>query len=136
MPIDVLWEQMDWEANPSGPAPTRTLRIVPDERGLVERVLSNLQDGDLPHLRFISHETVTVFHQQHIAQLLSELEVLGTRVREPEATKQLAAVLQLVADANGTMDSLVAFRVRAVGHAVAADGGWCDPEPPRLNRGR
>jgi hypothetical protein len=118
MPIDVIWEQMDWEANPSGPAPTRTLRIVPDERGLVERVLSNLPDGDLPYLRFISHETVTVFHQQHMAQLQSELEVLGTRVREAEVTKQLAAVLQLVADANGTMDSLVAFRARAGGHAA------------------
>jgi hypothetical protein len=108
---------MDWEANPSGPAPTRTLRIVRDERGLVERVLSNLPDGDVPYLRFISHKTVTVFHQQHIAQLQSELEVLGTRVREPEVTKQLAVVLQLVADANGTMDSLVAFRARAGGTA-------------------
>ena len=113
VPIDVLLEEMDWEAEPSGPAPTRVLRAVPDDHSLMERLLSVLQGGDLPYLRFISLETVTIFHQQHIAQLLTELEALSTRQQhDPLVTRHLGAVTQLVSAARGLKDTLVAFRVR------------------------
>lgn len=112
MPIDVLWEEMDWEAESSGPAPTRVLDVVRDDHSLVERFLSDLQGEDFPHLRFISHETVTVFHQQHIAQLATELEALSTRKHDPQVAKHLRAVLQLVSAARGPKDTLIAFRVR------------------------
>jgi len=118
VPIDVLWEEMDWEAAPSGPAPTRVLKVVPDDHSLVERFLSDLDSGEFPNLRFISHETVTVFHQQHIALLITELEALSTRKHDPDIAKHLSAVLQLVTAARGQKDTLVAFRVRKGEHAA------------------
>jgi hypothetical protein len=36
-----------------------------------ERCLADYRVADFPHLRFISHETVTIFHQRHIPQLLA-----------------------------------------------------------------
>ena len=107
VPIDVLWEEMEWEAEPSGPTPTRVLKVVPDEHTLFERFLSDLEGEDFPYLRFISHETVTVFHQQHIAHLITELEALSTRKHDPEVAKHLSAVLQLVSAAHGLKDTLV-----------------------------
>jgi hypothetical protein len=112
MPIDVLWEEMDWEANPAGPAPTRVLKAVRDDHSLVERFLVDLEDGEFPHLSFISHETVTVFHQPSIERLIAELEALSRRKHDPHVATHLRAVLQLVSAARGPKDTLVAFRAR------------------------
>jgi hypothetical protein len=112
MPIDVLWEEMDWEANTSGPAPTRVLDIVRDDHSLVKRFLSDLEDGAFPYLSFINPETVTIFHQQHIAQLISELEALSMRSHDPQVAAHLRAVLQFVSAALGPADTLIAFRAR------------------------
>jgi hypothetical protein len=112
MPIDVVWEEMDWEANPSGPAPTRVLRVVPDNHSVVERLLSGLEGEDFEYLRFISHESVTIFHQPHISQLITELELLGTRKHDPQMAEHLSAILQVVSESIGVRDTLVAFRAR------------------------
>ena len=110
MPIDVLWEKMDWEANPAGPAPTRVLKAVRDDHSLVECFLVDLDE--FPYLSFISHETVTVFHQPSIEQLIAELEALSRRKHDPHVGTHLHAVLQLVSAARGPKDTLVAFRAR------------------------
>ena len=114
MPIDVLWEEMDWEDGTLGPAPTRVLDALRDDHSLVERVLANLDDAAFPYLSFISLETVTVFHQRHIGQLLSELEALCGRNHAPEVAKHLRAILQFVSAAHGPEDTSIAFRVRAL----------------------
>ena len=112
MAIDVLWQEMDWEAETLGPAHTRVLDIVRDDHSLVERFLSNLEGADFAYQRFISHETVTIFHQQHLPQLITELEALCDRDYDPEVAKHLRAVLQLVIAACGPSDTLIAFQVR------------------------
>ena len=112
MPIDVLWEEMDWEDETPGPAPTMVLDVLRDDQSLVERFLCDLQGADFPYLRFISQETVTIFHQQHLAQLVTELEALCARNHDPQVAKHLRAVLQLVSAARGPRDTLIAFRVR------------------------
>jgi hypothetical protein len=112
MPIDVLWEEMDWEANPAGPAPTRVLKAVRDDHSLVERFLADLDDAEFPKLSFINRETVTVFHQRSIEQLTAELGTLSRRRHDPEVGSHLRAVLELVSAAQGVKDTLVAFRVR------------------------
>ena len=113
MPIDVLWEEMDWEDGTLGPAPTRVVDILRDDHSLVEQFLAGLNDADFPYLAFISLETVTVFHQRHITQLLTELECLCGRDHAPEVAKHLRAVLQFVSAAHGPEDTSIAFRVRA-----------------------
>jgi hypothetical protein len=112
MPIDVVWEEMDWEANPSGPAPTRALKTVPDNHSVVERLLSSVEGQDFEYLRFISHDTVTFFHQQHISQLLTELELLGAQKHDPQMAAHLSAIRQLVSESLGAKDTLVTFRAR------------------------
>ena len=112
MSIDVLWEEMEWTHGGPGPAPTRVLDIVPDEQGVVEYLLSDLDGLAVPYLRFISHETVTIFHQQQLAQLIGELEALGARQRDPRVAQHLRAVVRLVSVAVGSKDTLIAFRVR------------------------
>ena len=113
MPIDVLWEEMDWEGGTQGPALTRVLEVVRDDHSLVERFLLDLDGTDFPYLSFISLETFTVFHQSHLAQLIAELKALCARDHDPQVTKQLRAVLQLVSSAHGPRDTLITFRVRA-----------------------
>jgi hypothetical protein len=120
VPIDVLWEEKDWEDGTPGPAPTRVLEVVRDDHSLVERFLSGLNGADFPYLHFISLETVTVFHQPHIAQLITELEALCARDHDPHVAKHLRAVLQLVSAAYGPQDTLIAFRVRAQKEQYAA----------------
>ncbi len=112
MPIDVLWEEMDWEAETSGPAPTRVLEAVRDDHSLVERFLLDLDSAAFPYLSFISLETVTVFHQANIGQLIMELEALCEQDHDPQVEKHLHEVLQLVAASQGPEDTLIAFRVR------------------------
>jgi hypothetical protein len=112
MPIDVLWEIMDWEVNPAGPAPIRMLKAVRDDHSLVESFLVDLDEAEFPYLSFINHETVTVFHQQHIGQLIAELEALSRREHDPSVATHLHGVLQLVSGARGRKDTLVAFRAR------------------------
>jgi ribosomal protein L22 len=112
VPIDVAWEVMDWPAEPSEPAATRVLRVLPDDHSVVACMLSGLEGREFPYLRFISHETVTVFHQQHIGQLITEPETLSRGTHDAQAAKHLSAVLQLVTAAHGVKDTLVAFRVR------------------------
>jgi len=112
MSIDVLWEEMQWEDEAADqPAETRVLAVVRDEHSLVERFLADFRVAEFPYLRFISHETVTIFHQQHIPQLVKELEALCKQDHEPEVEKQLHAVLHLVCDAYGSENTLIAFRV-------------------------
>jgi hypothetical protein len=120
VPIDVLWKEMYWEADLTGPAPTRILKSVQDDCSLVERFLSNLKDDEFPYLSFISHETVTIFHQQHIGQLIAELQALRARDHEAQVAKHLDAVLQLVSAALGPEDTLIAFQVRQPINTVAA----------------
>jgi hypothetical protein len=103
---------MDWAANTSGPAPTRVLAAVRDDDSLVERFLSSLDGGDFPNLAFISHETVTVFHQQAIPELIRELEALSARRHDAQVAHHLRVVLQLISGAHGSKDTLIAFRVR------------------------
>jgi hypothetical protein len=110
--IDVFWEEMDWEDETEGPAPTRTLEVVRDSHSLVERFLSGLEGAEFPHLSFISRETFTVFHQQHIVQLITELEALSRQNHDPQIAKHLRAVSQLVFKACGSKDTLIVFRVR------------------------
>jgi hypothetical protein len=112
VPIDVLWEKVNWEAETLGPAPTRVLAAVRDDQSLAEHFLSDLDGGDFSSLHFISHETVTVFHQQHIAQLVTELEALSDRKHDPQVAKHLRAVLELISAARGSKDTLISFRVR------------------------
>jgi hypothetical protein len=110
--IDVLWEEMDWEAETSGPVPTRVLDSIRDDQSLVERFLTDLESKHFPHLSFISRETVTIFHQQHIPQLVQELEALSERKHEPQVATHLGAVLQFVTAACGPEDTLISFQVR------------------------
>ena len=112
MPIDVFWEDFDWAADTSGPVPTRVLKVVRDDHSLVTRFLTALQHDEFPHLSFISHETVTVFHQRSLGPLVGELEALRKREQDPAVLKQIGAVLELVAGARGPTESLIAFRVR------------------------
>ena len=112
MPIDVLRTEVDWEANPNGPAPSRILGAVHDDHSLVARFLANLEANDFPYLSFISLETVTVFHQQHLAQLVSELQALCERDHDAQVGVHLHAVLQFVSAAAGPKDTSIEFRVR------------------------
>ena len=112
MSIEVLWEEIQWkDETPDEPAETRVLTVVRDEHSLVERFLADFRVADFPYLRFISHETVTIFHQQHIPQLVNELEALCEQDHEPEVEKYLHAVLHLVCRARGSENTLIAFRV-------------------------
>ncbi|MGH2372982.1 MAG: hypothetical protein ACRDIC_05830 [bacterium] len=112
MPIDIFCEEMDWEAETAGPAPTRVLAGVRDDQSLVEQLLSDLDSGEFPYLGFISQDTVTVFHQHHFAQLVKELEALSARKHDPQVAKHLHTILQLISAARGPKDTLIAFRVR------------------------
>jgi len=112
LPIDVLWEEMYWEADASEPAPARTLEVVRDDFSLVERFLQDLKADEFPYLAFISRETVTIFHQRHLAQLVDELEVLSERNHEAQVADQLRAVLKLVSAAQGPEDTMIVFRIR------------------------
>ena len=118
MPIDVLWTEVDWEANPDGPAPSRVLSAVHDDHSLVARFLANLKADDFPYLSFISLETVTVFHQQHLAQLIMELRVLCERKHDPQVEKHLQVVLGFVSAARGPKDTSIEFRVRQATRAA------------------
>src|SRR5258706_15499454 len=112
MCINVLWEEMWWNnKTPDEPAQTRVLAVVRDEHSLVERFLADFRVADFPYLRFISHETVTVFHQQHIPQLVKELEALCEQDHEPEVEKHLHDVLHLVHRAHGSENTFIAFEV-------------------------
>lgn len=112
MAIDVFWEEMDWEDETEGPAPTKVLEVVRDDHSLVEHFLSDLEGTKFPYLSFISHETFTVFHQQHIVQLVTELETLCRQNHDPQVARHLRAVLQLVFRACGSNDTLIVFRAR------------------------
>jgi len=111
MSIEVRWEEMRWnDEAPDQPAESHVLAVVSDKYSLVERFLVAFRVAEFPYLRFISHETVTIFHQQHIPQLLQELEALCEQDHEPEVEKHLHAVLDLVRGAQGSENTLIAFR--------------------------
>ena len=80
MSIEVLWEEMRRrDEAPQQPPETRVLAVVRDEHSLVERFLADFRVADFPYLSFISRETVTIFHQQHIPQLVkAAVAELGT----------------------------------------------------------
>ena len=110
MPIDVLWEEMCWSDKPHEPVESHVLAALPDEHSLVERFLVDFRTADLPCLRFISHETVTIFHQQQIPQLIKELEALREQDHELDVEKLLRAVLDFVRSSYGAENTLIAFR--------------------------
>jgi len=112
VPIDVQWEEMDWEANVSGPAPSRTLQLVSDDNSLVRGILSDLEDEEFPYLSFIGLDTVTVFHQRHLAQLISELERLAKKDFDTKVADHLELIEQLVFRAYGVEDTHITFRAR------------------------
>ena len=112
MSIDVLWTEVDWDANVNGPAPSRVLAAVHDEYSLVARFLANLEANDFPYLSFISLGTMTVFHQRHLAQLISELRVLCERKHDAQVEAHLHAVLRFVSAARDPKDTSIEFRVR------------------------
>ena len=58
--------------NSTVPGGTRVVDTIRDDL-LVERFISSLKGTEFPYLRFISLETVTVFHQQHLSLLVAEL---------------------------------------------------------------
>jgi len=110
MSIDVIWEEMRCSDEPNEPAKTHVLSALRDEHRLVERFLVDFRTADLPYLRFISHETVTIFHQQHIPQLINELDRLCEQDHKPNVEKHLHAVLDFVRGAYGSNNTLIAFR--------------------------
>ena len=110
MAIDVVWEQMRWSDDPLEPGETQVLAVVRDEHSLVERFLVDFRTADLPYLRFVSHETVTILHQEQIPQLAKELEALHDQDHHPDVAKHLNAVLDLVRNAYGSKHTLIAFR--------------------------
>jgi translation initiation factor IF-2 len=111
MSINVLWEEMRWnDEAPHEPGISHVLATLRDEHSLVQRFLVNFCTADFPYLQFISHETVTVFHQQHIPQLVRELEALCEQEHEPDVEKHLHAILEFVRHAYGTKNTHIAFR--------------------------
>jgi hypothetical protein len=104
---------MYWEAGPSVPGRTRIVATFRDDQLLVERFLSTLKGTEFPYLRFISLETVTIFHQQHLSQLVTELVKSSEVVDDPEIAVQVRAMSQFVLAALGAEDTLIAFQVRA-----------------------
>jgi hypothetical protein len=112
MAIDVQWEELRWSYKPDEPLDSHPLRILRDEESLVERFLIDFRVAELPYLRFIGRDTVTVFHQQQIPQLIKELETLCEQDHEQNVKKHLHAVLELVRAADGSPHTLIAFRAR------------------------
>jgi hypothetical protein len=104
---------MYWEADPTVPGRTRVVDIVRDDHLLVEKFLSTINGTEFPYLRFISLETVTIFHQRHLSQLVAELVKSSEGVGDPQLAVQLRAMSQFVFAALGAEDTLIAFRVRA-----------------------
>jgi hypothetical protein len=114
MQIDVLWEEMRWSDDPHEPGYGHTLEVLRDEHSLVERFLTHSRTADLPSLRFIGHETDSLFHQDHIPLLLGELKALSEQELEPEVEKHLHAVRDFVRRAYGKGDTFIVFRARVV----------------------
>jgi hypothetical protein len=113
MAIDVMWEEfLPWSGDPQEALGTHVLATLADDHSLVERFLVDFRTADLPYLHFISHETVTIFHQQHIPQLVEELEILCQQDHDPDVESHLRAVLDFVRSAYGAKDTLIAFRVK------------------------
>ena len=113
MPVDVVREEMYWEADPKVPGRTRVVDVLNDDHLLIERFLSNLKGTEFPYLRFISLETVTIFHQQSLSQLVAELVKSSEGVEDPQIATQVREMAQFVFAALGVEDTLIAFRVRA-----------------------
>ena len=112
MSIEVRWEELWWsDERRDQLGGTRVLAVVSDVHSLVKRFLADFRVADFPYLRFISHETVTIFHQKHIPQLVKELEALCEQDHEPEVEKHIHAVLQLVRRAHGVENTHITFQV-------------------------
>jgi hypothetical protein len=86
-----------WETAPEWPETEGlVLGELRDDDSLVERFLVSARILDLPNLRFIDPNSLTVFHQRGIRQLIDELETLAQRQHEPEVAQHLGAVLEFV----------------------------------------
>jgi len=107
MSIDVRWE-----AAPEWPETEgHVLGELRDDDSLVERFLVRSKIQDLPYVRFInpSPNGLTVFHQQHMRQLIDELETLSQRQHDPDVARHLRAVLDFVRQAYGRGKGSILF---------------------------
>ena len=77
----------------------RVLGELRDDDSFVERFLLRSKIQDLPHVRFIDPNGLTVFHQQHMRQLIDDLETLSQRQHDPDVARHLNAVLDFVRQA-------------------------------------
>ena len=100
MGIDLRWEE-----EPG----CRLIEELRDDGSLVAQFLAESRLLDLPYLRWIDHRSHTVFHQQHIRQLIAELEKLSEQQHEPAVARHLQAVLELVREARGRSGSYIRF---------------------------
>lgn len=113
MPIDVLREQMYLEGDPRKPARSRVVDSIRDEDLFIERFLSSLSGTEFPYLRFINLETATIFHQESMPQLASELAKSCERSGDPLIASKIREVSKFVLAALGARDTHIAFRARA-----------------------
>jgi hypothetical protein len=113
MSIDIHWEEMRWRiALPDQPGESHILATLRDDHSLVQHFLIRSRVSDFPYLSFISHESVTVFHQQHIPQLIKESEALSEQDFAPDVKVQLHAALDFVRRACGSRNTHIAFEAR------------------------
>jgi hypothetical protein len=99
MGIDLRWE--DERGKP--------LAELLDPKMLVECFLPDFGDQDFPCLCFVDPYGDTVFNQHQITQLISELETLSGKKREPEVERHLQAVLEFVRQTAGKTHTYIRF---------------------------
>lgn len=99
MGIDLRWENERGEQ----------LALLPDPNFLVARFLPDLSSSDFPCLRYVDPAGDTTFNQLQIPQLLSELERLTAKRRDPKVEHHLREVIAFVEQAHRKTHTYIKF---------------------------